>query len=424
MPRTVWPKNLGWSGRLVWPLSLVRRAALAIILLAAACAPLEERAQRAADGCALRCAPCPKCPGAAQPARAAARYEKTDFAALPGWSSSVAAPALRAFLIGCERVGRSGALGSACARAQGIASGDEVEDRVRRFFETAFDPYAVVAGDGADSGLITGYYEPILPGRRAHSQAYRVPVFGVPQDMIVVDLSAVHPDLKHRRLRGRIAGRTLVPYYSRAEIERRNTQFEAPVLAWVADPVALFFLQIQGSGQIAFEDGTRLRLGYADQNGHPYRSLGRALVERGELQLEDASMQGIQAWAAANPEKLRAALDVNPSYVFFRVLPEAPPRQGPIGALGVPLTAEASLAVDRRFIPLGAPVYLATTHPLSSTPLEQLMVAQDTGGAIRGAVRADLFWGTGPAAGTKAGRMRQQGRLWLLWPRGVSLPQR
>jgi membrane-bound lytic murein transglycosylase A len=135
-------------------------------------------------------------------------------------------------------------------------------------------------------------------------------------------------------------------------------------------------------------------------------------------------MQGIQAWAAAHPEALRAALDVNPSYVFFRVLPEAPPQQGPIGALGVPLTAEASLAVDRRFIPLGAPVYLATTQPLSSTPLEQLMVAQDTGGAIRGAVRADLFWGTGPAAGAKAGRMRQQGRLWLLWPRGVALPQR
>ncbi len=298
------------------------------------------------------------------------------------------------------------------------------EDAARRYFETVFVPYTVVAEDGVDTGLITGYYEPILPGRRARSETYRYPVFGVPQDMIVVDLSAVYPDLKHRRLRGRIEGRRLVPYYSRADIERRNAQFEAPVLAWVADPVALFFLQIQGSGQIAFENGARLRLGYADQNGHPYRSLGRHLVERGELQLEDASMQGIQAWAAAHPEALRAALDVNPSYVFFRVLPEAPPQQGPIGALGVPLTAEASLAVDRRFIPLGAPVYLATTHPLSSKPLEQLMVAQDTGGAIRGAVRADLFWGTGPAAGAKAGRMRQQGRLWLLWPRGVALPQR
>ncbi len=419
---------MGWSRHRVNRVRLARLAALAMVLLAAACAPVKERAERAeraetaANGCTLRCAPCPQCPGPVQPERAAARYEQTEFSALPGWSSGAAAPALGAFLTSCVRAGRRGALASACARAQGVPPADD--DAARRFFETVFVPYAVVAGDGADGGLITGYYEPILPGRAARSETYRYPVFGVPQDMIVVDLSAVYPDLEHRRLRGRIEGRRLVPYYARAEIERRNEQFEAPVLAWVADPVALFFLQIQGSGQIEFEDGARLRLGYADQNGHPYRSLGRHLVERGDLQLEDASMQGIQAWAAANPEQLRAALDANPSYVFFRVLPKGPPQQGPIGALGVPLTAEASLAVDRRFIPLGAPVYLATTQPLSSTPLERVMVAQDTGGAIRGAIRADLFWGSGPAAGAKAGRMRQQGRLWLLWPRGEALPQR
>ena len=414
---------MGWSRHWVNRVSLARLAALVTFLFAAACAPVEERAERAEsadNGCTLRCAPCPKCPGAVPPERAAARYEPADFSALPGWSSGAAAPALRAFLTSCVRVGRRGALASACERAQGLRSADD--DAVRRFFESVFVPYTITAADGSDSGLITGYYEPVLPGQLARSETYRYPVFGVPQDMIVVDLSAVHPDLKHRRLRGRIEGRRLVPYYARAEIERRNEQFEAPVLAWVADPVALFFLQIQGSGQIAFEDGTRLRLGYADQNGHPYRSLGRHLVERGELQLEDASMQGIQAWAAANPNQLRAALDANPSYVFFRVLPKGSSQQGPIGALGVPLTAEASLAVDRRFIPLGAPIYLATTHPLSSTPLERLMIAQDTGGAIRGAVRADLFWGSGPAAGAKAGRMRQQGRLWLLWPRGVALP--
>jgi membrane-bound lytic murein transglycosylase A len=241
--------------------------------------------------------------------------------------------------------------------------------------------------------------------------------------MIVVDLASLYPDLKHRRLRGRIEGRRLVPYYSRAEIETADGRFAAPVLAWVSDPVALFFLQIQGSGQIEFEDGSRLRLGYADQNGHPYRSLGRHLVDSGELQLEQASMQGIQAWAAANPDKLRAALDANPSYVFFRVLPDLPAQEGPIGALGVPLRAGASLAVDRRFIPLGAPVYLVTTEPLSDVPLERLTVALDTGGAIRGPLRADFFWGSGPDAGALAGRMRQQGRLWLLWPRGAPLPQ-
>jgi membrane-bound lytic murein transglycosylase A len=159
---------------------------------------------------------------------------------------------------------------------------------------------------------------------------------------------------------------------------------------------------------------------YADQNGHPYRSLGRYLVERGELPLEQASMQGIKAWAAANPARLQEALNHNASYVFFS---EQPANGSPVGALGVPLSAQYSIAVDRRFVPLGAPVFLATTFPLSEVPLERLMTAQDVGGAIRGAVRADVFWGTGPEAGALAGRMRQQGRMWLLWPRGEPLPR-
>ena len=170
---------------------------------------------------------------------------------------------------------------------------------------------------------------------------------------------------------------------------------------------SIFFLQIQGSGQVRLENGERMRVGYADQNGHPYRSLGRHLVERGEMKLEEASMQGIKAWAAANPQKLQEALNQNASYVFFRELPTT---DGPIGALGVPLHAQVSLAVDRRFVPLGAPVYLATTYPLSPEPLERLMTAHDTGGAIRGVVRADFYWGTGPEAGVQAGRMRQQER--------------
>jgi membrane-bound lytic murein transglycosylase A len=210
-----------------------------------------------------------------------------------------------------------------------------------------------------------------------------------------------------------------VPYPSRGEIDAKGPDFGAPIIAWTSDPVELFFLQIQGSGQVQLPGGERIRVGYADQNGHPYRSLGRWLVERGELPLEQASMQGIKAWAAANPGKLAEALAANPSYVFFR---ELPPADGPVGALGVPLTAQYSLAVDRRFVPLGAPVFLATTFPLSEEPLERLMAAQDTGGAIRGAVRADFYWGTGPEAGMLAGRMRQQGRMWLLWPRGAPLP--
>jgi membrane-bound lytic murein transglycosylase A len=216
-----------------------------------------------------------------------------------------------------------------------------------------------------------------------------------------------------------VDGRRLVPYYSRGEIDARGDAFTAPVIAWSADPVELFFLQIQGSGQVRLENGERIRVGFAEQNGHPYRSLGRHLVERGDMPLEQASMQGIKAWAAANPHKLQEALNQNPSYVFFRELPAT---DGPIGALNIPLQAERSLAVDRRFVPLGAPVYLATTLPLSEEPLQRLMTAHDTGGAIRGVVRADFFWGTGPDAGAQAGRMRQQGKMWLLLPIGEPLP--
>jgi membrane-bound lytic murein transglycosylase A len=253
----------------------------------------------------------------------------------------------------------------------------------------------------------------VLAGSRVRTDRFRHPVFGVPDDLVAVDLESVIPELKGLRLRGRLEGNRLVPYLSRGEIERR-APFRAPVLAWVEDPVELFFLQIQGSGQIELESGGRLRLGYGDQNGYPYRSMGRYLIQRGELGLEQTSMQGIKTWAAANPGKLREALDSNPSYVFFRQVPDTP--EGPIGTLGVPLTAGYSVAIDPRTVPLGAPVFVATTMPLSTQPLQRLMAAQDTGGAIRGAVRADVFWGTGNEAGTLAGRMRQQGRMWVLWP--------
>jgi membrane-bound lytic murein transglycosylase A len=187
----------------------------------------------------------------------------------------------------------------------------------------------------------------------------------------------------------------------------------------VDDAVELFFLQIQGSGRVQLEDGSMLRLGYADQNGHPYRSVGRWLVERGELPLEKASLQGIQAWARQNPARMNDMLNYNASYVFFRELPADLP--GPLGALGVPVTARRSVAVDPRFVPLGAPVYIATTWPNTAKPLNRLMLAQDTGGAIRGPVRADYFWGFGADAAREAGRMRQPLRMWVLLPKDYPL---
>jgi membrane-bound lytic murein transglycosylase A len=349
-----------------------------------------------------------------------ATYEPTEFSALPGWQSATLAPSLKTFVSGCARIAPANALKKTCESARSLNRADEVA--VRRFIETAFAPYSIVAPDRATQGLITGYYEPILAGSRNRTATYRFPVYGVPDDLVVVDLTEQHPELKGLRLRGRIEGRRLVPYWSRAEFENRGRDGVVPgvpVLAWVRDPVELFFLQIQGSGQIQLDSGERLRLGFADQNGHAYRSLGRYLADRGELSIEQASMQGIKAWAQANPEKLADALHSNPSYVFFRTSESA---EGPTGALGVPLTAGYSIAVDPRFVPLGAPVFLATTMPLSTQALERLVVAQDTGGAIRGAVRADFFWGTGDAAGAQAGRMRQQGAMWLLWPRGEPPP--
>jgi membrane-bound lytic murein transglycosylase A len=360
----------------------------------------------------LAAAACTLPPPAPKPETA--RYVRSTFDGLPGWRQATLEPSLRAFLAGCPKL--QGVLASMCQLAP--AAGDEAA--ARAFFESRFVPYALVSSEGALTNLITGYYEPIIAGSREPGLVHRHPVFGLPEDLVVVDLSAAYPELRNLRLRGRLEGRRVVPYYSRAEIEARGKGFPAPVIAWVADPVELFFLQIQGSGQIEFKDGTRTRIGYADQNGHPYRSLGRYLIERGEMTLEQASMQGIQAWAAANPQKLQEALNANPSYVFFRELNPAEP--GPIGALGVPLSAQYSLAVDRRFVPLGAPVYLATTYPLSEHNLERLMAAQDTGGAIRGVARGDFFWGTGSDAGALAGRMRQQGRMWLLWPRDEPPP--
>jgi membrane-bound lytic murein transglycosylase A len=382
------------------------------ILLGAGCAEFGAPARRAEP-----CPPCvcPQCPPA-KPRAAEARLEAAAFASLPGWAEGVRAASLEAFLAGCPRIGPQSALRRACEA--GAALGKVDDAAARRFFEERFSAWSIVGAEGPE-GLVTGYYEPVIAGSRVRGDAFRHPVHGVPEDLLAVDLATLHPDLRHLRLRGRLEGRRLVPYWSRAQIEARSAQLPAPVLAWVADPVELFFLQIQGSGQVELPSGERMRLGYADQNGHPYRSLGRHLIEQGELKLHEASMQGIKAWATANPAKLREALHVNASYVFFRELPAA---GGPVGALGVPLAAGYSIAVDPRHVPLGAPVYLATTWPLSTQPLERLVAAQDTGGAIRGAVRADFFWGTGEEAGAQAGRMRQPGRMWLLWPRG-EVPQ-
>lgn len=368
----------------------------------------------------------PPTPTAALPAR----YEPVGWSALPGWSLDRVHEAWPAFRVGCGALLAAAATRplwlAPCEAGNTINAGDE--RAIRAFFETHFSPYRIVAADGADSGLVTGYYEPLLAGSRTPTARYRVPLYAPPADLLTIDLAALHPDLAGRRLRGRVEGRRVVPYWTRGEIANAHHPAPDNALAYVEDPVDAFFLEIQGSGRVQLADGGVMRLGYADQNGHPYRSIGRVLVDRGEMSVGEASLAGIRAWTHRHPDKLRELLDENPSYVFFREVSPFPPGSleasidGPIGSLGVPLLRDRAIAVDPRSVPLGAPVYLATTYPLSSQPLERLVMAQDTGGAIRGAVRADFFWGFGDEAGREAGRMRQQGRMFLLWPRGVPLP--
>ncbi|HTS54599.1 MAG TPA: murein transglycosylase A [Burkholderiales bacterium] len=336
---------------------------------------------------------------------------------LPGWTEDSASDAFLAFLRGCAVLNNKAEWLGVCADAATLPSRDQAA--LRRFFETTFTPYAVVNADGSAEGTITGYYEPLLRGSRKPSAQYRFAVFGVPDDLLVVDLSDVYPDLKNLRLRGRVDGRRVVPYYSRADIEGGKGGAAGHEILWVDDAVDLFFLQIQGSGKVALDSGEVVRLSYAEQNGYPYRSVGRLLVERGELTLDQASMQGIKTWGSRNPDKLPELLNSNASYVFFRE--QAVTANGPAGALGVPLTPGRSLAVDPRAVPLGAPVFVSTTWPNSTQALNRLAMAQDTGGAIKGAVRADLYWGGGDDAAAQAGRMRQSGRLWVLLPNGFPL---
>jgi membrane-bound lytic murein transglycosylase A len=337
----------------------------------------------------------------------------TSFSALPGWEQDDLRQAWPALLQSCR--GLNGKADwkavSAAARAHDASDGAAV----RRFFESWFVPNLVRAADGADTGLITGYYEAMLYGARKRGGAFQTPLYRVPDDLLTVDLGSLYPQLKNMRLRGRLSGKTVVPYSSRAEIARAPLKDKE--LLWVNDPVEAFFLEVQGSGRVQLDTGETVRVAYADQNGHPYKAIGRWLVEQGELSAEQATAQGIRAWIAANPGRRQELFNVNPSYIFFREEKLSDPSLGPKGALGVPLTPGRSVAIDPAFIPLGAPLFLATTEAGSEVPMQRLMMAQDTGGAIRGAVRADFFYGFGPDAVDRAGKMKQRGQVWVLLPR-------
>jgi membrane-bound lytic murein transglycosylase A len=359
----------------------------------------------------------PEQPPAKTPSVAAtAGFRAVTWADLPGWREDDPAEAWPAFLASCRAIGKRDLWREICSAAEAYGAADQ--ERARAFFERYLTPFVISSSESGEEGLITGYYEPMLRGSRAPSARYRYPLYRVPDDLIVVDLASVYPDLKNMRLRGRLDGRRLVPYLERAQIDSAVQPLHGQEIAWVDDAIDLFFLHIQGSGRILLESGETMRIGYAEQNGHPYRAIGRVLLDRGELAPGEVSMQSIKAWLRASPERTEEILNTNASYVFFRELPGT--SHGPPGSLGVPLTPSRSIAVDARHVPLGTPVFIATAWPGTSKPLNRLVMAQDTGGAIRGPVRADFFWGSGEAAEREAGLMKERLRMWVLLPRGYT----
>ncbi len=355
---------------------------------------------------------CSWSPRPESPAPVTAPLVPVAWSEVEGWLEDDPRQVLDAFDQSCSTLRYRHQWQQVCAEISTFSEPSEAA--VRDFFESRFTPYQLSQPDNDRVGMVTGYYVPDLRGSREPSPDYPYPIYRRPDDLLVIDLSDAYPELGKYRLRGRLEEHRVVPYWDRAEIEGDRRPLAGHELLWVADPVELFFLHIQGSGRILFEDGSRSMVNYAGQNGHPYRSVSQWLIKREIMSRDEMSMQNIKAWARDNPSQVGDLLSTNPSYIFFR---EAPPgTESPPGALGVPLTPGRSVAVDRRYTPLGAPVFLATTWPNTDRPLHRLMMAQDTGGAIKGPVRADFFWGMGDDAGNEAGRMKQPLKMWVLLP--------
>ena len=393
----------------------------------------------------------PEAPPPTQAAPVEIYGTSVEVASLPGWAGDEVARALPALLRSCDRLtaqpadrvlkpvelgGTAGDWRPLCSalRALGASVGEE---EVRDVIERELVAVPLSRADVPDAagrpgegggwarriGLFTGYFEPLLHGSRRRGERYNIPLYIQPPDLVSVDLGRFRDDLRGRRVAGRVRGRSLEPYDDREAIASGSLAGRGLELVWVDDAVDAFFLHIQGSGRIELDDGTMFRVGYASQNGHPYHAIGRTLVDLGELMLDEVSLQSIDAWLRAHPDRAGEVMATNDSYVFFRQIRG----EGPVGAQGVALTPERSLAVDRQHIPLGVPVWLDAMTP-AATPDEPderrqwLLVAQDTGGAIRGEVRGDVFWGAGERAKSIAGRMAHRGRYWALAPRSVAPP--
>ena len=370
-------------------------------------------------------------------ASTAARFKPLPFSELPQWVAGRQGEALAALSRSCSKLLRrspaqwmtdksvGGRVGDWTLACRSVPSSMAGHDEARRYFETWFQPYEVSASRSAtnpsEDGLFTGYFEPNLRGSLNQSDKFNIPLYQRPDDLVLVTLGDWRDKLRGERIAGRIIDGRLKPYYSRADIEAGAIKATARPLVWVDDPVDAFFLHIQGSGRVVLPNGAVVRAGYDGHNGHTYHAIGRYLIEAGQITSEAMSLQSIRAWLKANPKRMTAMMNRNPSYIFFRWINGA----GPIGAQGVPLTPGRSLAVDPSILPLGAPIWVSIDYPdETGRPLRRMMVAQDTGGAIKGAVRGDVFWGHGDAAGALAGPMKAAGRLYLFLPKALKVAHR
>ncbi len=352
--------------------------------------------------------------------------KQVGFRELPGWQNDDMQTAAAAFSKSCTRILKAppdkqfGALKEAGSYKdwqtpcrEFLALENPAPEALHIFFERYFSPFSVTGG-GEPEGLFTGYYEASLKGSLTKQGPYRYPLHTRPDDLVMVQLGDFREELKGQRIAGRVIDGNLKPYESREQIVAGKWPHNDEVLVWVDNAVDAFFVQIQGSGIVELDDGSTLRIGYAGQNGHPYYAIGRELIKREELTAENVSMQSIREWLAAHPDEADEIMNTNKSYVFFTKLDG----EGPIGGEGVALTAGRSLAIDRSLLSYGMPVWVDIKEPVPGTgDLTRLMVMQDTGGAITGPVRGDVFWGFGARAETLAGPMKSKGRYWVLLPK-------
>ena len=350
----------------------------------------------------------------------ALRLSRGGFADLPGWSAGRFDAALASFRRGCaqlakkDRAAAMGGAGYAGTVGDWLPLCEAASGDARAFFESRFTPYAISEGDKPD-GLFTGYYEPEILAARTRGGIYQTPIYALPDDWVRFDLGEFDSKLAGQRAVAQVRNHTLEPYPERATINA--TPPKAEVLLWTADPVSLFFLQIQGSGRARLPDGSSVRLAYAGANGQPYTAIGRTLIAEGQLTRETVSLQSIRAWLVAHPDQARRVMEMDKSYVFFLRTTVDDPALGSTGTLGANLTPLASLAIDARMNALGAPFFVAAA---GADPVQALLIGQDTGGAIKGAVRGDIFFGFGPQAEDRAGHMNAPGRLFVLLPNALA----